>query len=306
MGDELRLTEDLHLDSLGRVQLAAALEERLGIAPESGLLEQARNAWGVARAGGWRARPEGQRRRIRASRPEPIQKKSCGKDRDAGSLGVRRASHCTGPWPAEWRNAGLEAESSDAAPGRCIYPRWPWLLPFQWLRAAFIEAVAQPLVWLLANPRVVAPEMPAAGEPLLIVANHVTAFDGPLVQYALPGRVRRRIAVAMAGDMLDDYRHFRNPERPAGQKGLLSARPADLSAADGVVQCLSSAPAAEFPAQFRACRRGHGPRIQRAGLSRGHALGRRDAGALPRRYRPAGQSNRERWCCRWRCAGWAS
>ncbi|MGA3346776.1 MAG: AMP-binding protein, partial [Terracidiphilus sp.] len=32
-GDQLRLTEDLHMDSLGRVQLAAALEERLGIAP---------------------------------------------------------------------------------------------------------------------------------------------------------------------------------------------------------------------------------------------------------------------------------
>ena len=30
VGDEVRLREDLHLDSLGRVQLAAALEERLG------------------------------------------------------------------------------------------------------------------------------------------------------------------------------------------------------------------------------------------------------------------------------------
>ena len=39
VGDELRLTEDLHLDSLGRVQLAAAVEERLGMVPESGLLE---------------------------------------------------------------------------------------------------------------------------------------------------------------------------------------------------------------------------------------------------------------------------
>jgi long-chain acyl-CoA synthetase len=53
---------------------------------------------------------------------------------------------------------------------------------------------------------------------MLIIANHVSTFDGPLVEYALPGRVRRRIAVAMAGDMLADYRHFRNPERPAGRK----------------------------------------------------------------------------------------
>ena len=34
----------------------------------------------------------------------------------------------------------------------------------------------------------------------------------PLVQYALPGRLRRRMAVAMSGEMLEDYRNFRNPE----------------------------------------------------------------------------------------------
>ena len=40
VGDELRLTEDLHLDSLGRVQLAAAIEERLGIVSGTSLLEE--------------------------------------------------------------------------------------------------------------------------------------------------------------------------------------------------------------------------------------------------------------------------
>ncbi len=46
-----------------------------------------------------------------------------------------------------------------------------------------------------------------------------TAFDGPLIEYALPGALRRRIAVAMSGEMLDGYRHFRNPEplRPSGR-----------------------------------------------------------------------------------------
>jgi long-chain acyl-CoA synthetase len=46
----------------------------------------------------------------------------------------------------------------------------------------------------------------------LIIANHVTTFDGPLIEYALPGSLRRRIAIAMSGEMLYDYRHFRNPE----------------------------------------------------------------------------------------------
>ena len=66
----------------------------------------------------------------------------------------------------------------------------------------------------------VGPAKPLPPGPLLIVGNHVTAYDGPLIQYALPGTLRRRIAVAMAGDMLDDYRHGRNPDWPTGRTGL--------------------------------------------------------------------------------------
>jgi long-chain acyl-CoA synthetase len=102
-----------------------------------------------------------------------------------------------------------------------LYPHWPWLKPFGWLRAAFVEAVLRPLVWLLADPEVMDhPARPASDEPMLIVANHVTAYDGPLIQYALPGLLRRRLAVAMSGEMLEDFRHFRNPERGPGQKGF--------------------------------------------------------------------------------------
>jgi long-chain acyl-CoA synthetase len=82
---------------------------------------------------------------------------------------------------------------------------------------AFIEVVERPFVWLLAHPRVVAPQSLPTDQPMLIIANHVTAYDGALVQCALPGAMRRRIAVAMAGDMLEDYRHFRNPDRAPGK-----------------------------------------------------------------------------------------
>jgi len=101
-----------------------------------------------------------------------------------------------------------------------LYPTWPWWKPFQWIRAGFIEAVIRPITWLLAAPRVVGPEKPLPEGPLVIVANHVTAFDGPLIVYALPEPYRRWIATAMLGEMLEDYRHGRNPNWPPGRKGF--------------------------------------------------------------------------------------
>ena len=44
----------------------------------------------------------------------------------------------------------------------------------------------------------------------LLIANHVTAFDAPLVLYALPAPMRRRVAIAAAGEMLVDWRHARH------------------------------------------------------------------------------------------------
>ena len=202
VGDELRLTEDLHLDSLGRVQLAAALEERLGTVPQGGVLE--------------RAETLGELRAL-----------------VAGEVAGSKAAYSTAQRGEEAKGnivekavseGGLEAES-DAAPAKYIYPRWPWFLPFQWLRVAFIEAVERPFVWLLAHPRVVAPELTPPDQPMLIIANHVTAYDGPLVQYALPRPMQRWIAVAMAGDMLDDYLHFRNPDRTPGTRGFYALGP---------------------------------------------------------------------------------
>jgi long-chain acyl-CoA synthetase len=197
VGDELRLSEDLQLDSLGRVQLAAALEERLGIAPQGGLLEEARTL--------------GELRSLIAGEDEGGRNAWTPNLIGEQALGQALAGAVV--------QSAIEPESG-AAPEHCLYPRWPWLAPIQWLRVAFIEAVERPLVWMLAAPRVVAPQLPEDAEPLLIVANHVTAYDGPLVQYALPGPLRRRIAVAMAGDLLEDYRHFRNPERPPGRRGF--------------------------------------------------------------------------------------
>jgi long-chain acyl-CoA synthetase len=106
-------------------------------------------------------------------------------------------------------------DRSERGAARYVYPHWPWLRPFRWARAAFNECVMRPLVWLLASPRVVRTkpaQSQAKNEPMLIIANHVTAYDEPLLLYALPRAIRNSIAAAMSGEMLEDFRHARNME----------------------------------------------------------------------------------------------
>jgi len=90
-----------------------------------------------------------------------------------------------------------------------IYPRWPWTPVARAVRLIFLEAIAMPLVTLLAAPRVKRDSMREPDAPVLIVANHVTLFDVPILLYGLGRRMRRRVAVAMAGELLLDWRHAR-------------------------------------------------------------------------------------------------
>jgi long-chain acyl-CoA synthetase len=69
----------------------------------------------------------------------------------------------------------------------------------------------RPLVWFLGSPKVErAADIKWPGSPFLIIANHITAYDAALVLYAMPGKVRRRVAIAMAADVLDDLQYARN------------------------------------------------------------------------------------------------
>jgi long-chain acyl-CoA synthetase len=97
--------------------------------------------------------------------------------------------------------------SRQAIADDAIYPRWPWSAPIRWLRVAFLECVAIPLTRLLLSPRVERPKPLIAQKPMLIVGNHVTAFDLPIMLYGLPPRIRRHTAVAMAGRLLTGWRH---------------------------------------------------------------------------------------------------
>ncbi|HUX43735.1 MAG TPA: AMP-binding protein [Terracidiphilus sp.] len=216
-GDELRLSEDLHLDSLGRVQLAAALEERLVELPGEGAVDQAQTLGELRRlVGGSALRQQAE---MRADAQTEMANAVTAEPGAEPELQLQ-------PERMELRALEIAVAPKIEEKTRYLYPRWPWWRPVGWVRTAFQELVARPLVWLLAAPKVKGiPNGLTGAEPMLIVCNHVTAYDGPLVQYALPGAVRRRMAAAMAGEMLEDYRHFRNPERGPGERRFLLLGP---------------------------------------------------------------------------------
>jgi long-chain acyl-CoA synthetase len=176
--DRLRLAEDLRLDSLGRVQLQSAFEQKMGVEIEEDAIAA------------------------------------------AGTLGdlralVAAASVPSPPPVVNVTDAAAEPTAARSEDSPDIYPHWPWSWPAQVLRVVFIELILRPLVWILAAPKVRrAIADPPAGA-LLVIANHVTAYDGALILYALPWRLRRRLAVAMSGEMLADFRRGR------GQKSAL-------------------------------------------------------------------------------------
>ncbi len=179
-GDNARLSEDLGLDSLGRVQLQSELEQRLGLSIEDETLDR------IVTLGDLR--------------------------RELGLAGTGASA------AAEPSAAPFAAPAAPPAPGHDephrrgeddIYPHWPWWLPFRLIRIAFLELVSQLLTRFLAAPRVERPPHLDPGRPVLIIANHVSTYDAPLVLYGLPGPMRRRVAAAMAGDMLRNWRHMR-------------------------------------------------------------------------------------------------
>ncbi len=173
-GEGSRLTEDLQLDSLGRVQLQSAMQERFGIDLADGQMSAAQTAGDLRLIAGLSSR--------------------------GGSVGTTAASSIRSTPPIER--------------SRLPYARWPWSMPVRWLRAAFLEVVAMPLVRLLARPKVVLETALRQPSPMLIIANHVNTYDVPLVLYGLPGGRRRRVAVAMSAEVLSGLRFGRGQGKP--------------------------------------------------------------------------------------------
>src|SRR6202008_4362660 len=75
-----------------------------------------------------------------------------------------------------------------------------------WIRVLvyylFLLSLTKLLCWAYTSGR---DKIAAMKEPALFVANHITALDAALIMSALPGRYRRKLTIAMSGEILNGY-----------------------------------------------------------------------------------------------------
>jgi long-chain acyl-CoA synthetase len=176
-----RLAEDLHLDSLAMVQLQSTLETEFGLELDDGV-------WGQVRTVG----------DLRGMLSQgPLGRGVPNGSVTAGSMAVAQAAE-----RAPERLPVIPSKKDGA-----VFPRWPWWPAIHWVRIGFLEGVMRPLLWLVLAPRI-APRVPLA-RPSLLIANHLTAFDVPVILYALTSNDRDHVAVAMSGELLTGWRRGR-------------------------------------------------------------------------------------------------
>lgn len=147
------LERDLNLDSLGRVELLSALEERYQLELDEAAFTNATTVGDVekmVKAGGY----------------------------------------------------------AEAPPAHYPYPEWARRAPVTWIRRLALYLVVLPLTYVMCRVRVLGLEnLNAIGGPVLFVSNHISMVDHALIIEALPGRFRRRLAIAMEGEILRDWVH---------------------------------------------------------------------------------------------------
>jgi long-chain acyl-CoA synthetase len=178
-----RLIEDLHLDSLAMVQLQSTLETRFGVELDDAAWEQVRTV--------------GDLRNLLQRYQTGVVPAKAVPEASPSSLGENPPS----PPPA--------VPSQKPA---VVFPRWPWWPVVRLVRIAFLELVARPLIWLVLGPRIEPPVDLA--RPSLLIANHLTAFDVPVILYALRAEDRDHVAVAMSGELLTGWRWGKAQRHP--------------------------------------------------------------------------------------------
>jgi long-chain acyl-CoA synthetase len=87
------------------------------------------------------------------------------------------------------------------------YPCWAMRFPFTWIRFIVYHVFFLPLTLIMCRVRTIGVERLAKVKPpVLFISNHVTDVDAALIIFALPWRWRYRMAIAMAGEILREWR----------------------------------------------------------------------------------------------------
>lgn len=96
----------------------------------------------------------------------------------------------------------------EAAPGEAYhYPDWVLRWPTTWIRLLAHYLLMRPAIMLLGWPRIIGREhLRGVHGPLLVISNHLGDVDPGFILTALPGRFRRRLAIATGGEALEVLR----------------------------------------------------------------------------------------------------
>ena len=87
------------------------------------------------------------------------------------------------------------------------YPRWAMRFPFPSIRFVIYHVFFLPLTLIMCRVQTIGVERFAKVKPpVLFISNHVTDVDAALILSALPWAWRYRIAIAMAGEILREWR----------------------------------------------------------------------------------------------------
>jgi long-chain acyl-CoA synthetase len=87
------------------------------------------------------------------------------------------------------------------------YPRWTLRWPTSWLRLASHYLLVRPAVFFLGWPCITGREnLRGICGPLLIISNHIDDVDVGFIQFALPARIRHKLATATGGEALEKLR----------------------------------------------------------------------------------------------------
>jgi long-chain acyl-CoA synthetase len=96
----------------------------------------------------------------------------------------------------------------DGTTRRIADPAWAQRWPVTWIRNAALYTLVLPISHILCWSRVIGRgHLQSLRGPVLFISNHITAIDPALIISALPEPQRHRLAIAMIGEMLSDWRY---------------------------------------------------------------------------------------------------